>query len=207
MRPAAAFALVLALAAGPACRSSSSLDVLVDLPGVSPFAPGSFDEVVVTDFLEASPVDGFPAGRALRDYLAEEIDLAFRGRVSRSEDPSAASSVRNARALVLTGSVRMTTVVRKALNGKGASVEGPFKAEERGLIEVRRWTMVASVAILSGADGATLWHKDYREERDYDDLEKPADFAFSALSARLRERLLPVFLGTTTLEKRALLGR
>jgi hypothetical protein len=197
--------LALVLAAAPACRSSASLDVLVDLPGVSPFPPGSFDEVLVTDFREESPVDGFPAGRALRDYLADEIDLAFRGRVSRVGTAEAPAG--SARSLVLTGSVRMSTEVRKALAGKRPPGGGPFLDQDRGLIEVRRWTLEASVAILSGADGATFWRKDFREERDYSDLEKPADFAFSELAARVRGRLLPVLLGTTTLETRSLLIR
>jgi hypothetical protein len=205
MRPVTAFALALALAAGPACRSASSLEVRVDLPGVSPFAPGSYDEVVVTDFRETSSVEGFSPGRSLRDYLADEIDLAFRGRVSRVE--SAAPPAMAGRALVLTGSVRMSTEVRKALAGKGAPVEGPWKADERGLIEVRRWTLEATVAILSAAGGEPLWRKDFREERDYSDLEKAADFAFSELAARVRGRLLPVLLGTTTLETRTLVVR
>jgi len=197
--------LVLAFAVVPACRTSVSLDVLVDLPGVSPFARGSFDAVVVTDFLEDPPFDGFPAGRALRDYLAEEIDLAFRGPVSRAD--YAAEAVGNARSLVLSGSVRFTTEVRKALRGKRAPVEGPFKTTEPTLFEVRRWILDADVEILSGADGSTLWRKDYHEECEYEDLEKPADFAFSVLSARVRARLLPALLGTTTLETRALLFR
>lgn len=205
MRPAAVYALVLALAAVPACRSSVSLDVLVDLPGVTPFAPGSFDAIVVTDFREESPFDGFPAGRALRDYLAEEIDLAFRGPVSRAD--SAAAALGNPRALVLAGSVLLTTEVRKALRGKRAPVEGPFKNTEPSLVEVRRWTLDADVSILSGADGSTLWRKDYREECDYEDLEKPSDFAFSVLAARVRARLLPSLLGRTTLETRTLLFR
>lgn len=205
MRPAAACALLLAFAIVPACRSSVSYDVLVDLPGVSPFAPGSFDSVVVTDFREDSPVEGFPAGRALRDYLAEEIDLAFRGPVSRAD--SAAEAVGSPRALVLAGSVRMTTEVRKAIRGKRAPVEGPFKNTESPLVEVRRWTLDADVSILAGADGSTLWRRGFREESEYEDLEKPADFAFSVLAARVRARLLPALLGTTTLETRALLLR
>jgi hypothetical protein len=205
MRPAAVCALLLAFAVIPACRSSVSFDVLVDLPGISPFAPGSFDSVVVTDFREDAPIEGFAAGRALRDYLAEEIDLAFRGPVSRAE--SAAAPVTNPRSLVLAGSVRLTTEVRKALRGKRSPVDGPFRGAARPLIEVRRWTLDAEVSILSGADGSTLWRRDFREDCDYEDLEKPADFAFSVLAARVRARLLPALLGTTTPETRALLIR
>lgn len=207
MRTAAAFALVLALAAAPACRSGGPLEVRVDLPGVSPFPAGSFDAIVVTDFQEDLPVEGFSAGRALGEYLADEIDLAFKGPVTRLERASDALAGGSGRAVVLTGSVRLSTEVRKALDNRPIPADGPFKSAERGLLEVRRWTMAVEVSVLAAADGAPLFRKEYREERDYTDVEKPADFAFSDLSARVRARLLPTLLGTTTLEKRILLGR
>jgi hypothetical protein len=61
--------------------------------------------------------------------------------------------------------------------------------------------------VLSAADGATLYQRRFEEDRDYIDLEKPAEFAFSELSARVRARLLPVLLGSSTLETRTLLVR
>ncbi len=207
MRTAAAIALVLALAAAPACRSGGPIEVRVDLPGVSPFSAGSFDAIIVTDFQEDSPVEGFPAGRALSEYLAGEIDLAFTGPVTRLERAADAPAGGSGRAVVITGSVRLSTEVRKALDNKPIPADGPFKRAERGLLEVRRWTMSVEVSVLAAADGEPLFRKEYREERDYADVEKPADFAFSELSARLRARLLPILLGTTTLEKRTLLGR
>jgi hypothetical protein len=206
VRPAA-FALALALAAGPACRSAQSVEVRIDMPGVSPFPAGSYDKVAVTDFREEEPVQGFAVGRPLRDYLAEEIDRAFDGPVTRAESAAEALAAGGKRCLVVTGSVRMATEVRKALDNKRAPVEGPFKSARRGLLEVRRWTLTTDIAILDAADGATLLRREYREERDYTDLEKPAEFAFSELSARVRARLLPLLLGTTTIERRTLIVR
>jgi hypothetical protein len=206
VRPAV-FALAVALAAGPACRSAQSVDVRIDMPGVSPFPAGSFGTVSVTDFREDEPVEGFAAGRSLRDYLAEEIDRAFEGPVTRTESASEALAAGAKHCLVVTGSVRLATEVRKALDSKRPPVEGPFRSAERGLIEVRRWTMTTDIFILDGTDGTTLLSRAYREERDYTDLEKPAEFAFSELSARVRARLLPVLLGTATIEKRTLIVR
>lgn len=207
MRSAAAVLLGFVLCAGAACRSAGPVEVRVDLPGVSPFPAGSFDAVFVTDFSEDSPVEGFPAGRALRDYLADEIDLAFKGSVSRFERAADALAAGTGRALVVTGSVRLSTDVRKALDNKRIPVDGPFKGADRGLLEVRRWTMSVDLSVLAGAGGETIMRKEYREERDYADIEKPADFAFSELSSRVRARLLPALLGTTTLETRTLISR
>jgi hypothetical protein len=67
--------------------------------------------------------------------------------------------------------------------------------------------MTIDLSVLSAVDGATLYHRIFEEERDYTDLEKPDEFAFSELSARVRGRLLPVLLGASTLETRTLLVR
>jgi hypothetical protein len=65
--------------------------------------------------------------------------------------------------------------------------------------------MTVELSVLSAVDGATLYHRRFEEQRDYIDLDKPAEFAFSELSARLRARFLPVLLGSSTLETRTLL--
>jgi hypothetical protein len=207
MKAAAAAILAFAVGAGPACRSTADIVIRVDLPGVSPFAAGSFDEVVVTDFREDLPLPDFRAGRELRDYLAAEIERAFRGTVTRLDAPGEVLSAGRPRVLVLAGSIRMTTEVRKALDTKSVPSDGPFKPPGRGLVEVCHWTMTVDLSVLSAADGTTVYHRRFEEERDYIDLEKPAEFAFSELSARVRARLLPVLLGSPTPETRTLLVR
>lgn len=207
MKTPAAAILALALAAGAACRSAADIVIRVDLPGVSPFAPGSFDEIVVTDFREDPPLPDFGAGRELREYLAGEIGRSFRGTVSRIDTPEAALSGGRERALVLAGTIRMTTEVRKALDMKNVPADGPFKRPGRGLVEFRHWSMQVDLSVLSSRDGSTLYQRRFEEERDYIDLEKPAEFAFSELSARVRAGLLPALLGSTTLETRTLLVR
>ena len=207
MKAAAAAILAFAVGAGPACRSTADIVIRVDLPGVSPFAAGSFDEVVVTDFREDLPLPDFRAGRELREYLAAEIERAFRGTVTRLDAPDQALSAGRPRVLVLAGSIRMTTAVRKALDTKSVPWDGPFKPPGRGLVEVCHWTMTVDLSVLSAADATMVYRRRFEEERDYIDLEKPAEFAFSELSARVRDRLLPVLLGSPTLETRTLLVR
>jgi hypothetical protein len=199
--------VAFALAAGAVCRSTGDLVIQVDLPGVSPFAPGSFDQVVVTDFRDEAPLPDFRAGRELREYLAAEIDQAFPGPVTRLGTSEEAVSAGRERVLILAGSIRMATEVRKALDIKNPPLDGPFKPPGRGLVEACRWTMTVELSVLSAVDGATLYHRRFEEQRDYIDLDKPAEFAFSELSARLRARFLPVLLGSSTLETRTLLLR
>ena len=206
MRRPAVLALALIWSAA-ACRSAAPVEVRIEMPGVAAVAVGSFDEIMVTDFREVSPLADLAVGRELRDYLAVEIGRAFGGAVTKLGSQEEALSRGRGRVVVLTGAVSLTTEVRKALDNKRVPLDGPFKTAGRGLVEQRRWTMTVDLAVLSAADGATLFTRAFKEERDYIDLEKPADFAFSELSDRVRARLLPLLLGAPTREARTLLGR
>lgn len=216
MRARAPVILAAALAAVAACRSLEPVLVHVDMPGVSPFPSGSFAEVVVTEFRNEAPLADLDVGHELQAYLAEGLRRAFPGTVSLRPGPDvdapAPSFWKDAaggreRLVFLAGSVRLTSEVRKALKGEKVPVDSPFDAPRRNLIEQLRWTLVVDVAVISGDSGETIFTKVFREDRDYIDLEKPADFAFSATSAAFRERLFQSFLGAPTIEKRSLLRR
>jgi hypothetical protein len=209
--------LVAALLAGGAgCRADFPVLVHVELPGVSPLPAGSFAEIVVTDFRNETPLPGFDAGLELQTYLAAELRRAFDGPVSLRPRPAEAEippsrwrdpASDRSRAVILTGTVRFGSQVRKAVPDKNLPVDGPFNLAGRGLIEQLRWTLLVDVAVIAGASGETLLRRTFREDRDYIDLDKPADFAFSDCSAGFRSRLFPVLLGTPTVEERVLLRR
>lgn len=207
MKAPAVLGLALVWSALAACRSVSPVEVRIEIAGVAVLPAGSFDEIVVTDFRDTAPLPGLPLGRDLRDYLAAEIGRAFRGRVTRSDSAAEALARPRDRVVVLVGSVSLAGEVRKALDKSRVPLDGPFKTARRGLVEQRRWTMTVDLAVRSAADGTTLFQRVFQDARDYIDLEKPADFAFSELSDRLRARLLPLLLGTPTRESRTLLGR
>ncbi|HPW17285.1 MAG TPA: hypothetical protein PLP83_02765 [Candidatus Aminicenantes bacterium] len=200
-------ALGLALAWAAACQSVSPVEVRVQLPGVAALPAGSFDEIVVADFREAAPVPGLAVGRGLGDFLAAEIGRAFRKPVARCGPADEAPARPRERAIVLSGEVALVGEVRKALDKGRAPLDGPFKAAGRALVEQLRWTMTVDLVARSAADGTVLFRRVFRDERDYLDLEKPAEFAFAELSDRLRARLLPLLLGAPTWESRALLRR
>jgi len=214
---ARAFVIIAAgLAAGAACRSLEPVLVHVDMPGVSPFPSGAFAEVVVTEFRNEAPLADLDVGRDLQAYLADGLRRAFRGTVSlrpRPDDDTPAPSYwkeaagGRERLVFLTGSVRLTSEVRKALKGGKVPLDSPFDPAKRALIEQIRWTLVVDLSVVSGESGEVLFAKVFREDRDYIDLEKPADFALSDTSAGFRDRLFQAFLGSPTIEKRSLLRR
>jgi hypothetical protein len=216
VRARAILPLAALLVAGAACRSASPVLVRVDMPGVSPFAAGSFPEIVVTNFRNEAPIPDFDAGLEIQTTLAAALRHAFPGTVSLrplpAVDAATPSFWREAaagsdRPIFLTGSVRLVSQVRKAAQGKRILVDSPFNLARRALIEQLRWTLLVDLVVISGESGEILYAKSFREDRDYIDLEKPADFAFSDLSAVFLDRLLPALLGTTTIEERSLLRR
>ncbi len=216
MKTSALVVLIAAIALGPSCRSSGPVEVRVSLPGVSLFPAGSFAEVVVTDFRNESPLPDLDPGLELQSYLAAEFRRAFEGTVSLRPRPADAEASpafwrREAagrdRAIFLTGSVRLERQVRKALKDKRVPVDSPFNLAGRALIELCRWRLTVDLAVISGESGEPLFRRTFREDRDYIELEKPAEFAFSELSSRVRDALFTALLGTPTIEKRTLLRR
>ena len=208
--------LAALLAASAGCRSASSVEVRVDMPGVPFFRAGTFAEIVVTDFRNELPLPDLDPGLELQSYLAAELRHAFKGMVSLRPLPAETdlppsfwreAAAGRDRVIFLTGAVRLASQVRKALQDKSVPVDGPFKLAGRGLIEHCRWTLTVDLVIISGENGEVLYRKTFRDDRDYIDLEKPADFAFSDLSARFRGRLFPLLLGASTIENRTLLRR
>jgi hypothetical protein len=218
MRGTAIFALAIVLAAA-ACFSRPPVPVKVEMPGVSAFPPGLFSEIIVTDFRDDVPSPDFALGRELQGYLAAELGRSFKGTVSHmdlsrdgkaaADDPAFWKQAGDGRerAVFLTGSAGLVGQTRKALEKKKLPTVGPFNIDRRGLIEQRRWTLSVDLSVVSAATGEALYKITFREERDYIDLYKPAEFAFAELADRIRARFFPFLFGAPTIEERILLQR
>ncbi len=213
----AAIAAVLLAAAG--CRSTDPLDVHVSMPGVSPFAPGTFKAIVITRFQEETPVADFAAGAALEAALEARLRSGTRGlveRITRSkveavagrDEPAVwrtAGAAEGPDTIYLAGSVKMSSQVRKALD-RNAVTDGPFDLKAR-LLAKCRWQLEVDLYVISAATGETLHHQTWRETEDYNELDKTAEFAFSALSERVLDRLKEILFASPTIEVRTLLRR
>ena len=218
MKPRGFIVAAVTLAAA-ACFSRPPVQVNVEMPGIPVFPPGLFSELVVTDFRDDAPSPDFALGRELQAYFAAEFGRSFKGKVSRMElsrDGQAAAGdpafwrqagAGRGQAVFLTGSAGLAGQTRKALGRRDIPVDGPFNVERRGLIEQRRWTLSVDLFVVSAVTGEILYQKTFREERNYIELDKPADFAFAELADRIRARLFPVLFGAPTVEERTLLRR
>jgi hypothetical protein len=211
--------LAVIMALGAACLPTPTELVRVDMPGVRILPSGSFREVVVANFRDDSPSPGFDLGGELQRFLAPEIDRVFDGAVSRvtvswDRDPSLSDPAFWKRvvpgregAVILAGAASLVGRTRKALQKTAAPVDGPFKVADRPLLEYRHYALVVDLAVISAETGEPLFRRTFREEKDYIDIEKPAEFAFSELADRVRAALFPILFGTTTIEDRTLLRR
>jgi hypothetical protein len=225
MRPPVFLVLVfLSLSLAAACRLPLASKTLVigveeEKPGDPVFPPGLFSEIIVTDFRDDAPSPDFALGRELQSYLTAELGRSFKGTVSRmdlsrdgktaADDPDfwKQAAAGRERAAFLTGSAGLVGQTRKALKKKDFPMDGPFNIDRRGLIEQRHWTLSVDLSVVSAATGEAIYQMTCREEREYIDLDKPAEFAFAELADRLRARLFPVLFGGPTTEARALLRR
>jgi len=214
--PAAVLAAVLA---GAGCRSTGPVDVHISVPGVSPFGPGAFRAAVIAGFRDDGPIEGFEAGPALEAALEEGLRSGSPRRLERvvrakveavagRDEPAAwkaAGAAEGPGSVYLAGSVKMSGQVRKAVD-RNVVVDGPFNLLGR-LLAKRRWQLEVEIYVISAATGETLYHESWREYEDYNELDKTAEFAFSALSERVLDKLKEVLFASPTIEVRTLLRR
>lgn len=208
----------LAAAMLAACPSPSFRRVSVEIPAVSPAGLGSDDEIVVTDFneLEARPDLGL--GRRVAEYLEAELRREFKGTVSRRTiraDPaavddgafwrSAGAGLKSA--VFLAGTVSLREEAQKALREADVLKDGPFKLENRGLMERKRFTLSLEYALIDARSGTVILKKSILETRTYGDIQQVAEFALFDLLPAVKARLFPVLFGRKSVQERYLLLR
>jgi hypothetical protein len=205
--------------AGAGCRSTDPLDVYVSLPGVSPFAPGTFRAIIIASFRDEAPLPDFEAGSALEEALEVGLKSGTKGqveRVTRAKVPAVAGrdeapvwkalgAAEEPGTIYLAGSIRMSGDIRKAID-RNVIAEGPFDLVGR-LLAKRRWRLTVEVYVISAATGEALHHQTWSEYEDYNELDKAAEFAFSELSARVLDQLKAILFASPAIEVRTLLRR
>jgi hypothetical protein len=222
MRPGRVLGLGLALAAalaGGGCGSTGPVDVLLSVPGVSPFKAAAFKTVLIARFKDEAPIEGIQTGPALEEALEAGLLAGPKGRLERvarvdvppvagldgPEAWRAAGAAEAPGTVYLAGSVKMSSDIRKALD-RNALADGPFDLAAR-LLSKRRWRFAVDLYVISAATGETLHHQSWSEYQDYDELDKTAEFAFSDLSARVMDKIKEALFASPTIEVRTLLRR
>jgi hypothetical protein len=209
-----AIAVILA-----ACSPTPYRRIAIEVPALSPIGIDSYKEIVVTDFTEAEPVPDLHLGRKLAEYLETELRRAFKGTVSRRPVFQNAEAVAADRdfwrsagaglkdAVFLSGTVRLGQEAQKALRETDLPADGPFKLENRGLAERKRFTLTLECLLADAASGQLVMKKELKETRLYGDVQQTPEFALADLLPIITGRLFVTLFGRPSVEQRYLLLR
>ena len=123
---------------------------------LSPSPPGSFDEIIVTDFRDDVPARRISTpGRELHEYLATELGRAFRGTVIPSSDEPPTEALERRRPRTRRRPRRLGPPRRPRSARPWREERCPWtvlsSTDGRGLVEVRRWTLSVDLSVLSAA--------------------------------------------------------
>lgn len=220
MRSRIAVLLVAALAAAAGCRSFDPVLVRVELPSPTLFPADTVAAIIVADFRDEAPIPDVRAGVEFGSALKADLERAAPGPIlvigappgqlpPSLDDPAAwrAAGAGCAPGTVfLAGSLRLEGEIRKALD-RNVPAGSPFETGRRALVAKRLWVLAVDLRVISAATGEPLHRAVLREEAEYAELDKPAEFALHELAARVRNDVVAMLYGTPTIERRALLRR
>lgn len=151
-----------------------------------------FAEILVLDFTDGAPSPAIRTGDEVTAYLVREMGPRFSGRVARWPGTAAEALGRDG-AVVISGTGRLDRRVRKALRGGRLITDGPFRTGAREIVGQVVYTLTLSLSV--AAEEGPLYEREFKEDRVYEDLEKPPDFALLELLDRVRDELFPVLFG------------
>lgn len=212
-------AVALLAAIQAACASPAFRKVSFEIPAVSPAGLESGHEIVVADFKELEAVPDIAVGRRVADYLEAELRREFKGKVSRRTEaggPTPGSDDRDywrsagagmTHAVFLVGSVSLREQSQKALRQVSLPTDGPFRLENRGLLERQRFILSLDYSLIDAGSGAVIIKKSIRETRTYGTVETSPEFALSDLLPAIKAKLFPAVFGLPSVQERNLLLR
>jgi hypothetical protein len=208
------------LAAIPAaCGSPAFRKVSVEIPAVSPAGLESGHEIVVADFRELEAVPNVALGRRVAEYLEAELRREFKGKVSRRTEAGSRTSSSDDRdywrsagvgmthAVFLVGSVSLREQSQKALRQDSLPTDGPFRLENRGLLERQRFILSLDCSLIDAGSGAVIMKKSLRETRNYGTVQTTPEFALSDFLPVVKAKLFAALFGRPSIQERNLLLR
>jgi hypothetical protein len=212
-------ALVLVCAAGLGrCRPQAGpagvpSQAPAEAAAASPAGPLSGYETIVVDFKEIGAVSDIDLGRSVSEYLETELRRAFKGAVSRravGRDPASPTDDKGhwtsagaglKKAVFLVGTAGLIGQAQKALLEASVPTDGPFRLENRGLAERKRFTLALECSLIDASSGETILKKSIKETRAYSDVQQTAEFALFDLLPAIKARLFPALFGRVPAEK------
>ena len=209
--------LILTILFSFSCASNDYWKLRVEVPGRTSLNLDQYKEIVITNFLIKKETKDFNLNRELVDYFSFEIGQNFNGKVSIKEITFEEESFKNEafwknllpaqeEAILFTGGAQYTEEIRKAiLQEKKEHFEDPFISKKRGLAERRFYTLNLDLFIIDAKTGKTLYTRNFKESRGYQNPKQTAPFAFFDLIQRVKAKFFRNILGEASIQERYLI--
>ncbi|NIM91184.1 MAG: hypothetical protein GTO17_09575 [Candidatus Aminicenantes bacterium] len=201
------------------CASFNYLKVNVELPGITTLSLDQFQEIVITDFLVEKQTTGFDINQELVDFFSAELSRHFKGKIttrdvtwekkdlSQEEDFWKTFLSDPEEVLILTGSVRYSEEIRKAILEEYTGETERFYPREKGLAQRKFYTLTLNLCLIEAETGEMLYTRDFKESRGYKNPKQTANFAFFDLMETVRGKFFRNVVGEEKLEQRYLISR
>jgi hypothetical protein len=178
-----------------------------------------FEEMVVTDFLVLKDRTDFDLNKETTEYFSFEFGKNIQIPVSRAEvaPPSVETFEQedfwtdlptgHEDAIVFTGTIDYRSEVRKALvDRERRQFEDPFP-DKTSLEERKFFTLFFNLYLIDSKTGKTLYQKNFKETRNYQNPNQTAYFAYFDLIQSVKDKLFQAFLGESLLQERYLINK
>jgi UDP-N-acetylglucosamine:LPS N-acetylglucosamine transferase len=211
-------ALVLTILFSFSCASNDYWKLRIEVPGKASFNLDQYNEVVITNFLIKKETKDFSLNQELVDYFSFEIGQNFKGTVSIKEITFEEEPFKNEafwknllpdrkKAILFTGGAQYTEEIRKAiLQKQRARFEDPFVSKKRSLAERRFYTLNLDFYIIDAKTGKTLYKRNFKESKGYENPKQTAPFAFFELIQRVKAKFFRNILGAVSIQERYLIN-
>lgn len=199
------------------CVSSDYWKLKIEVPGRTSFDLDQYNEVVITNFLIKEETKDFSLNQELVDYFSFEIGQNFKGKISIKEITFEEEPFKNEafwknllpdrkKAILFTGGVQYTEEIRKAILQKQKDrFEDPFVSKKRSLAERRFYTLNLDLYIIDAKTGKTLYKRNFKESKGFENPKQTAPFAFFELIQKVKAKFFRNILGQTSIQERYLI--
>lgn len=210
--------LVLTILFSFSCASHNYWKLKIEVPGKASFNLDQYNEVIITNFLIKKETKDFSLNQELVDYFSFEIGQNFKGTVSIKEITFEEEPFKNEafwknllpdrkKAILFTGGAQYTEEIRKAiLQKQQARFEDPFVSKKRSLAERRFYTLNLDFYIIDAKTGKTLYKRNFKESKGYENPKQTAPFAFFELIQRVKAKFFRNILGAVSIQERYLIN-
>jgi hypothetical protein len=189
------------------------------MPRPVSFELKQFEEMIVTDFLVVKERTDFDLNKETSEYFTFEFGKNVAIPVSKSEIVPENAEIfeqadfwtdiptENEHAIFFTGTIDYRSEVRKALvDREKRQFENPFP-DRTGLEERKFFTLFFNLYLIDSTTGETLYQKNFKETRNYQNPNQTAYFAYFDLIQSVKDKLFQAFLAEELLQERYLIAK